>query len=370
MPTRLVQFPTQPQGTGTLQISGPALARFPAPEVIELAIIQSGGVERYLDPRNPPEPWTTAVYRFRPVMPRIEGSVLAFDIDHGVTYHLRANQPYKLLLRNTITNEEVEERFTGPVSMRRPSQMPLDWTPPPDPSGPVVAPPPAPYPLPPAPPPLAPEPEPEPMVEEAVSPAAEPAPEDESAGHKQGGSGNKKGVWLGLAALVVAAVVFGVWWMQKPPQDPAVAKETPTAPVADESLKSVRDFLSEGPESAAAAAKANALAKDGKLLDGQFLLYKYAGEKGDNAAAVAMGAFYDPDRWDKAKSPMPAPNPLEAARWYKRAAEAGDPEAQYRYATMLKKGRTDEPNAEDQAISWLQKAAQGGHEAARKDLGK
>jgi hypothetical protein len=29
----------------------------------------------------------------------------------GVTYHLRANQPYKLLVRDALTGVEIEERF-------------------------------------------------------------------------------------------------------------------------------------------------------------------------------------------------------------------------------------------------------------------
>ena len=361
-----------------MQITGPVATRFPAPEVIELSIVQSGDVERYLDPRNPPDPWTTSVYRFRPVMPRIEGSTLAFDIDHGVTYHLRANQPYKLLLRNTVTDEEIEERFIGPMSMRRPSQVPLDWIPPPDPSGPVVAPPraqfPSPIPPPPPPPAPAPEPEPEPKIEFVEQTVVGKTPVDGADGGNKGG---KKGLWIGLAAVAVAGIVLAAWWVLRPPPDPDVAKDKPpaeqpaaAAPAIDESLKSVRDFLSSSPEPAAAMAKADALAKEGKLLDGQFLLYKYAGEKGDKAAALAMGTFYDPDRWDKAKSPMPAPNPLEAARWYKQAAEAGDREAQYRYGNLLKKGRTDEPNAEDLGLSYLRKAADAGHDAAKKELGK
>ena len=79
-----------------------------------------------------------------------------------------------------------------------------------------------------------------------------------------------------------------------------------------------------------------------------------------------MLAFYDPDTWTKEKSPLPAPNAVEAARWLKQAAEAGDAEAQYRYGMLLRQGRTEEPNATVRAVGWLLKAAEQGHEEARR----
>jgi len=176
-----------------------------------------------------------------------------------------------------------------------------------------------------------------------------------------------KGMWMALAAVVVALAAGVAWWLLRPPPPgPAVAEAKPSS----ESLESVRKFIAGGPDVAAAKAKADELAKAGQLLDGQFLLYKYAGEKGDAAAAISMGTFYDPDLWSKEKSPLPAANPLEAARWYKQAAEAGNAEAQYRYGMALKKGRTDEPNAEDQAVAWLRKSAEQGNALAKKEIGQ
>jgi hypothetical protein len=371
MPTRLVQTPSHASGTAALQISGGAVSQFPVAETLELAILQYGTVERYLDPRNPKDPWTTAVYRFRPLQPRREAGAVWLEIDYGVTYHLRANQPYKLLVRDALTGVEIEERFTGPATMRRPSAPPEGWTPPPDPSGPMTAPPPPPPPpqAPPVAPPV------EPVVEAAPpeEPPAEVPVEVET--QSETGSGDQKadekpkgkGMWMALAAVVVALAAGVPWWLLRPPPaGPVVADAKPTS----ESLESVRKFIAGGPEVAAAKAKADELAKAGQLLDGQFLLYKYAGEKGDAAAAISMGTFYDPDLWSKEKSPLPAANPLEAARWYKQAAEAGNAEAQYRYGMALKKGRTDEPNAEDQAVGWLRKSAEQGNALAKKEIGQ
>jgi TPR repeat protein len=136
----------------------------------------------------------------------------------------------------------------------------------------------------------------------------------------------------------------------------------------DESLTGVRKFLAGNPEPAAARAKAEALAAKGAQLDSQFLLVKYAAERGDKVAARMMGTFYDPQTWTKEKSPLPAPNPLEAARWHKIAAEAGDAESQYRYGMLLKNGGTDEPNGPEMAVAWLRKAAEQGNAEAKKVL--
>lgn len=152
----------------------------------------------------------------------------------------------------------------------------------------------------------------------------------------------------------------------------SAASEPASAPAASgpETLKSVREFVARNPEPAEAAAKGKALADSGQLLDGQFLLFKYAAEHGDTESARRMGAFYDPDTWSKEKSPMPAANPLEAARWYKQGAEAGDAESQYRYGMLLKQGRTDDTNGPEMAVGWLKKAADQGHAEAKKALGQ
>ena len=168
-----------------------------------------------------------------------------------------------------------------------------------------------------------------------------------------------------LAVLLVAAAVGGyLLWSPAPKQAPAMAA------AAETTLADVRKTIAAGPDAAAAREQANRLAQAGKLLDGQFLLYKYAAEKGDREAARRMGAFYDPDTWSKEKSPLPAPNPVEAARWLKPAAEAGDAEAQYRYGMLLRQGRTEEPDATLRAPGWLRKAAEQGHEEARRALGQ
>lgn len=362
MPTRLIQIDQHPPGTAAFQVSGPGVAPLNRPEDLEIAIIQPGPTERYLDPRNPDEPWSTTVYRFHPLAPRRQGNALWLEIDYGVSYHLRANQPYKLRLRQAA-GVELDEVFTVPAALRRPTTKPTGWNPPAGPRGPLVAPPAgAVDPLPPvyetAPAPLADpvlpaEPVFEPAAVEAPAPVAVPIDPPPAA---PAPAGRK---WL-IPVVVLLALVGGV----------AGYFLMPGAPGQALTMDGCRRLVASNPEPAAAKAEADKLAKKAALLDCQFLLYRYAADKGDNGSARVLGTFYDPDTWSKEKSPLPAPNPMEAARWHKQAAEAGDAESQYRYGMLLKLGRTDAPDGPEQGLAWLRKAAEQGNALAKEELAR
>lgn len=363
MPTRLIQIDQHPPGTAAFQISGPGVAPLNRPEDLEIAIIQPGQTERYLDPRNPDEPWTTSVYRFHPLAPRRQGNALWLEIDYGVSYHLRANQPYKLRLRQA-EGVELDEVFTVPAALRRPTSKPQGWTPPAGPRGPLVAPPMA-----------AADPLPPPVHEPAVAPQAEapavaepvfepapvepPAPVDPPIDPPPAAPAPSGRKWL-IPVVVLLALVGGV----------AGYFLMPGAPGQSLTMDSCRRLVASNPEPAAARAQAEKLAKKNELLDCQFLLHRYAAEKGDNASARVLGTFYDPDTWSKDKSPLPAPNPMEAARWHKQAAEAGDPESQYRYGMLLKLGRTDAADGPEQGLAWLRKSAEQGNALAKEELAR
>ena len=245
MTTRLVQLgPEQHEsGTAAFQVTGPATGQLAQVDQIEIAIVQPGPTERFLDPRNPDDPWTTSVYHFRPLGPRRQGNALWLEINHGVTYHLRANQPYKLHIR-AQEGAEVEEVFTGPAQMRRPSTRPEGWTPPPDPRGPLVAPTPT------APPPLAaaapavaemaPEPE-------AAPPAAAEMPAPAPAPAAQG----KKWLIPLIVLLAFSGAVAGYFLMPAGTTDVA------------ETMDSCRKAVAAAPEPGVARAKAEALAHSG-----------------------------------------------------------------------------------------------------------
>ncbi len=359
MPTRLIQIDQHPPGTAAFQVSGPGVAPLTRPEDLEISIIQPGPTERYLDPRNPDEPWSTSVYRFHPLAPRRQGNALWLEIDYGVSYHLRANQPYKLRLRQA-EGVELDEVFTVPTTLRRPTSKPTRWVPPAGPRGPLVAPPTgAADPLPPvveaAPAPVVEAlPPAEPVFEAPVdpppvAPPIEPPPAPAPSGKK----------WL-IPVVVLLALVGGV----------AGYFLMPGAPGQAMTMDACRRLVASNPEPAAAKGEADKLAKKGALLDCQFLLYRYAAEKGDNGSARVLGTFYDPDTWSKDKSPLPAPNPMEAARWHKQAAEAGDAESEYRYGMLLKLGRTDAADGPEQGLAWLRKAAEQGHALAKEELAR
>jgi hypothetical protein len=165
--------------------------------------------------------------------------------------------------------------------------------------------------------------------------------------------------WLVLGGVLLVGAAAAAYLLI--PRPPAAAGLT---------MDLCRQSIAAGPEAGEARIKAEGLAKAGQLLDCQFLLYKYAADKGDSVSARMLGTFYDPDTWSKEKSPLPAPNPVEAARWHKQAADAGDAESLYRYGMLLKMGRTEEPDGPEKAQVYLRKAADAGHPLAKDALAR
>jgi TPR repeat protein len=62
-----------------------------------------------------------------------------------------------------------------------------------------------------------------------------------------------------------------------------------------------------------------------------------------------------------------AKNEAEGARFYARAAQAGDPEGQYALGLAYLAGR-GVAQSDSLGLTWLQRAAAQGHEAARQEL--
>lgn len=433
MPTLLQQPPGSRPGGATLRIKATPIAD---PIGLQIAIIQFIGAEKYLDPRHPDAPWTTTAYWFHPLSPRSEASDTLLDLDYGVTFHLRANQPYKLMIRHA-DGSIVEERFVCPPTVRKPTFKPEGWQPPAPPRGPLQVPvretdgvhapggaqadpqmthapdpaasmaPPsdaAADPTPVSHPRLTPIPSPGPESTTVPEPAPSPAPPP---GPLPGPlplphpmpvpgpiPGPVPGIRWAVAAVTALLLAAGIaWWgwpqyccrdTGKGPHPQSVPQETKpgdgkAAPgdAADKakdadpaaSLDGVRKYLAGRPTPADAAAMAGRLAQAGRMIDAQFLLLRYAAEHGDAGAARQVGRMYDPATYSKDSSPLPGPNPLEAGKWLKQAAEAGDVEAQYRYGMLLKRGGTDDDDAPEKATFWLRMAAQAGNADARKEIG-
>jgi hypothetical protein len=348
----LLQTADMPAGDAFLCC--PDLALDPNAVEISFAEPLASGGQRYLDPRDTQNPWAGAEFWLKPLSAAIgpDGAAL-LRLDQTVTYYLKPNRPYLLGLRDA-SGTIVRGQVLG-ASIRLPSSPPAGWVMPTSasaaPPDPVLAPAEAvPEPLPS--PPTAPEPPP-PTI--PASPAA-PTPRPRSPGLY---------VALGLIGLLIAG---GGWWFLQgrggeSPMAPTVAQSTPRT------LAIARAALADNPdaETARRLGEAHLAEKD---LDGAFLLFRAAADKGDSAARLAMGSFYDPASWSKETSPLPSPNADQAAHWFRTAAETGDAEAQYRLGMVLKTGKTEQADGPEQAVSWLTKAAAQGHAKAKEALGQ
>ena len=132
-------------------------------------------------------------------------------------------------------------------------------------------------------------------------------------------------------------------------------------------LEAARAFLREQPSSDAAFEEAQRFSAADQQQTA-FLLFKYAARKGSARAARHMGGFYDPATYASESGVISEPDPVTAADWYERAAKAGDVAAMVRLGEMLKEGMLDRPDASEQSLLWLRKAAEAGNERAKELL--
>jgi hypothetical protein len=351
----LKQTPDMPAGTAELTCDHGDLD----PDSVELCVSQpraSGGY-LHLDPRDSEHPWGTQEFWQRPVAAGRDGDRVRLRLDAFTTFHIGANKPYILHLRDAAGPRDGVPLLG--IAMRLPSAPPKGWR---AAEAPVVPPAPIPEPEPEP----ADEPEPEPDEETAVAGLTVDPDERRAARETRGFP--TAAVAAGLVLLVLAGAAG--WWFygRQGAGEPTPAEAAaPAAPAR--TLDAARAALAATPSPADArdAGEAHLAARD---LEGGFLLLRYAADKGDTRAALAVGALYDPASWSAETSPLPAPNAEQAAQWYHRAAEAGDPEAQYRLAMVLRSGRTEAADGPEQAVAWLRKAADQGHAQAKEALGQ
>jgi hypothetical protein len=336
MPSKLEQTLQMPGGRANLRVAGaPAADR----ATLELAITKpdSTGTTRYLNPSKPHDPWSTATHWLKPSLAG-DSSDLVFELDGDMTVHLLPYAPYELLLRDGSGMRHVD-RFTG-IALRGASSA----------SAPIPAP------AKPAPPPSPPPPveEPPPLVAEPVAPPPPPP------------SKSRWPLWAALAVVVLLLAGGAGWYFFLRGDSSNTAAPATETPVT---LDEARRVLTTDPQPADALARAQAHAAKGEL-QGAFLLYRYAAEKGDMTASVALATMYDPATYNTQTSPLPAANPAEAARWYEPAAQAGQAEAQYRLGMLLKSGATADTDGPEKGVAWLRKAADQGYAPAQEELKK
>ncbi|KAG0048177.1 hypothetical protein BGZ90_007699, partial [Linnemannia elongata] len=88
----------------------------------------------------------------------------------------------------------------------------------------------------------------------------------------------------------------------------------------------------------------------------------YNARNDDAAAQVKLGMLYQEGSGGAEK------NLGEAVHWYRRAAEQGNADGQYRVGVMLSRG-LGVPQNQELAVGWYKKAAEGGSSDAQNDLG-
>ena len=86
------------------------------------------------------------------------------------------------------------------------------------------------------------------------------------------------------------------------------------------------------------------------------------------AGSVVTEVTDDDERDFKTTRGNPEPEELEVFDWFRRQAEAGDPEAQVQYGFFLEEGLFGPKQAEE-SVRWYEKAAEAGHTTAQYFLG-
>ncbi len=180
--------------------------------------------------------------------------------------------------------------------------------------------------------------------------------------------------WLVTLVILLLLAGSGYWAYTNQYLDTVVAAIAPSQPspaptaVAEAPKKTVRDMVAEylatKPTPEAMLAKGKELAGTGEL-GGAFLVWRRAAEAGNPQAQLELAAFFDPLSPSKGGF---TPDGVRAADWYERAALAGLPEAQRKYGLLLAKGGAGLSADQTKAKSWLQQAAAQNDADAKKAL--
>ncbi|MEJ2577187.1 MAG: deoxyribonuclease [Gammaproteobacteria bacterium] len=163
------------------------------------------------------------------------------------------------------------------------------------------------------------------------------------------GPGSRRRLWPAIAAVLVLTLL-AIWLVpensdepQTPPLPtlpkpaaPAASVEPPAAPPAPAQPPEAdgdyaRTFIERQqaattPDPAAAYAEAERLRSEGRLTDA-WLIHFYAARLGHAPSALVLGTLSDPTYHEAGMGALDAPDPAQALKWYKVAADAGDGEA-------------------------------------------
>lgn len=181
-------------------------------------------------------------------------------------------------------------------------------------------------------------------------------------------------VWLAMA-VTVAIAAFIIWGgrespetsAERPDQPAVTAKPAPRgrvveAPQAgrpgDEARALIASLRKQDPAGDAleeAVQGAKRMLQDGRRADAH-LLYLFAARQGHGQAAFTLAEIYDPLYFEKDKSLLGAPDPLQAAKWYRVAAEKGEKRAAKRHKALRRwleeLASAGDPEAQRMLLGW------------------
>lgn len=369
MPVIVEQTSDMAAGTARLTLSN---AGDLDPDSLETGVsAQIDGVEKHLDPsREGAAAWAAGERWFRAERTTRDGAAITLELGPSATWHLKPYQPYRIIFRDKA-GHRTEDRMSW-IALRLPSTPP-----PPSPDHSAAAP----------------DPEPEPPAEEdpldAFAEMEERAPEAPAPPPMEEKKSRKLlFVLLALGLVLALAILF---WLFRDdilgtdkadppavedsvmPADDTASDTVPQPPAVAVrriplTLEAARTYLTEQkPDAAAAEDEAQRFAEAGQH-QAAFLLRKYAAQKGSAEAAFGMARYYDPASHAAEASVVPAPDAEQAAVWYEAAAKDGNADAMLRLGEMLKSGALDRPDAPEQSVFWLRKAAEAGNEKAKELL--
>ena len=341
MTAKLEQDLQMPPGYARLHVED--VPRMDAATVeVSIARLGASGLPRYLNPGRAGDPWTTAAHHLGLAVVAGAGGAVDLSLDPSITVHLISRQPYLLHLRDGAGNTH-EDRFIA-IPLRGQGIAPKSET--------ISTPPPVALAQKPA----------EPLVE-TIAPVFDPTPLPAQAPPTRRRP-NRLPLLVGAGVTLSAAIASLLWFFLF--HAPTALPSAAATPIT---IEEARRLLSTDPAAEEALEAGRRHAEQGEL-NGAFLLYRHAAERGSMAAAVALAGMYDPATHTARSSPLPAPNPAEAVRWYEPAAQAGDSEAQYRLGILLKRGLTADEAGPEKGVVWLQRAAAQGHSEAAAELEK
>jgi serine/threonine-protein kinase len=176
----------------------------------------------------------------------------------------------------------------------------------------------------------------------------------------KGSAAFRRPLVLGTGLVLLIVVAAGLYWILRPlpvsepikttarPEQPTAThseprpKETPSnladligAGRLDDAFALAKDTLAAGrplpPEEGWALAQR---LREGGRLDQAFALARELASGGYGPAAFLLAEMYDPLHWSSDRSPFSRPNERKAREWYRRAAEAGVPEADSRLRAL------------------------------------